>query len=498
MRTRLLLSVLSIFALTASGCVNLLRLDVDSAGAPANATTTGWDLSADGKYAVFSSTASNLGNNPNGVSQIWRRNTQSGVTELVSRSAGCTEPCAGGNGNSVNPAISADGRYVAFETAATNLLPGGETNGVDDIYRTDMDTGLVAGVSYSNGHSRSPSISDDGDRIAFESASSITVAGDTNGVVDIFVRTMSQSPPFQRISVGPNGVQADAASSDAHISGDGQVVAFRSNAPSLGGPAGSFYFHEAGVTTHFFTNPGGWLNDIDRDGDRFALVRRGTWLYCKPFGCIPYATNEPDFLDRSGQTLMNVGGLQLWSVEILGLVDHQPQLTADGTQGVVFTSEQFDFLGAIVAVELDGISLPEIVASPPAGHSAATEFALSADGQVISATFDGPGVDSHDASFTHALEITAVTTDVPLVAGGTAQLSITGDHFGASSDDLLNFYARAGFTVDNVVRVDEQHATATVTAPANVAPGGYPLYASRFRWRYFGGSECTACIVVTS
>ena len=98
--------------------------------------------------------------------------------------------------DSFDPAISADGRFVAFSSDATNLVPG-DTNGTADVFVRDRQTGTTRRVSVGpggaqgNGDSVDPALSADGRFVAFESDATNLVPGDTNGVDDVFVRTLA-------------------------------------------------------------------------------------------------------------------------------------------------------------------------------------------------------------------------------------------------------------------------------------------------------------------
>lgn len=142
-----------------------------------------------------------------------------------------------GDGLSRGAVISADGRYVAFMSAATNLLPG-DTNGKTDIYLYDARQRMLARISMgvegaeANGDSSSPAISADGNCIAYVSAANNLVMGDTNGVTDIFVYEQ-RTGLTTRVSVSTSGRQAQGASTAPAISSDGRYVAFRSAADNL-------------------------------------------------------------------------------------------------------------------------------------------------------------------------------------------------------------------------------------------------------------------------
>lgn len=138
---------------------------------------------------------------------------------------------------SSHAAISADGRYVAFASSATNLVPG-DTNGEHDVFVHDTVGGLTARVSVSstgaqgNLSSGGPSITADGRYIAFWTESSTLVADDDNGVYDAFVRDTATAATA-RVSVDSNGAQGDEESTHPAISADGRFVAFTSLAANL-------------------------------------------------------------------------------------------------------------------------------------------------------------------------------------------------------------------------------------------------------------------------
>jgi hypothetical protein len=210
------------------------RVSVDSAGAQANGASLGLSISADGRYIAFESYATNLvAGDTNGVVDVFVRDRLNGTTERVSVDSTGMQ----GNDDSALASISADGRYVAFASFATNLVPG-DTNNASDVFVHDRQTGATERVSVDssgvqgNDLSSRPSISADGRYVAFHSLASNLVAGDTNGNYDIFVRDR-QSGTTERISVDSAGVQGNFDSEFASISADGRCVAFASNANNL-------------------------------------------------------------------------------------------------------------------------------------------------------------------------------------------------------------------------------------------------------------------------
>jgi hypothetical protein len=188
-------------------------------------------LSGDGRYVVFQSEASNLVANDTNVSwDVFVHDRQTATTSRVSLSSGGTQS----NNRSLRPVLSVDGRYVAFYSLASNLVAG-DTNGTHDVFVHDRQTGTTSRVSVasngaqSNEGSDSPALSGDGRYIAFESWASNLAAGDTNDSPDVFVHDR-QTGTTSRISGAPDGSQGNyyRYSVDAALSADGRYVAFTS------------------------------------------------------------------------------------------------------------------------------------------------------------------------------------------------------------------------------------------------------------------------------
>lgn len=209
------------------------RASVDSGGAEGNGHCSSPSLSSDGRYVAFSSDATNLvSGDTNAVGDIFVRDCRSGTTERVSVGLG-----AEANSSSSAPSLSADGRYVAFASYANNLVDE-DTGWHSDIFVRDRLSGTTERVSVGqNGNqgnftSSSASISADGRYVAFTSGASNLVTGDTNGSVDIFVRDC-QSRTTERVSVDSLGTQGDDGCGGSSISADGRFVAFQSFATNL-------------------------------------------------------------------------------------------------------------------------------------------------------------------------------------------------------------------------------------------------------------------------
>ena len=214
------------------------RASVDSSRPPfeGNANSIDSSLNADGRHIAFDSDASNLApNENNGFGRdAFVHHFPTGTTERVS----VNSLPDGGNADSFNPSISADGRFVAFGSHATNLVAG-DANAGTDVYVRDRQAGRIERISVSssgtedNGDSEVPSISADGRFVAFDSDADELVADDGNNALDVFVHDR-QSDTTNRISVnGGTGVEGNDHSGFPSISGDGRWIAFSSDADNL-------------------------------------------------------------------------------------------------------------------------------------------------------------------------------------------------------------------------------------------------------------------------
>ncbi len=191
-------------------------------------------ISADGRYVAFQSRASNLvPGDTNGVWDVFVYDRQADAMERVSLASDGSE----GNGDSWVPSLSSDGRYVAFQSRASNLVPD-DANGVWDVFVYDRQAGAVERISPAsdgsegNDDSRTPSISSDGRHVAFQSRASNLVSDDTNGAWDIFVHDR-QADTMERASLASDGAEGNHDSFAPSISADGRYVAFYSYAANL-------------------------------------------------------------------------------------------------------------------------------------------------------------------------------------------------------------------------------------------------------------------------
>lgn len=187
-------------------------------------------VSADGRYVAFRGNGAGLvPNDTNGTSDVFVRDRVTGQTTLVSKDSNGVQ----GNGASGAPDISADGRYVLFQSLASNLVPG-DTNAAPDIFRHDRLTGTTIRVSVGDAGQQAVwatngSISGDGRYVAFQSPDNALVTGDADPSDDIFLRDCASNTTVL-VSHGTGSV---ATRQNPRISSDGNFVVFDTPAYDL-------------------------------------------------------------------------------------------------------------------------------------------------------------------------------------------------------------------------------------------------------------------------
>ncbi|MZD07199.1 hypothetical protein GTW43_19215 [Streptomyces sp. SID5785] len=211
-----------------------VRVDRGRGGAPSDGCT-GIDpiISSDGRYAVYSADATNLVRGVrDGRSHIYRTDLRTGETVLVSGIHGTP-----GDGDSMRPTLSADGRRVAFATSATNLVPGAPAGSWQTVVH-DLRTGTLVRTSAAddgtpgNAASDGTQISADGRYVTFFSNATNLVADDTNKKVDEFLHD-TRTGRTTRLSVNAEGVQSDQITIGGTVSDDNRYVVLNSHATNL-------------------------------------------------------------------------------------------------------------------------------------------------------------------------------------------------------------------------------------------------------------------------
>lgn len=432
----------------------------------------------------------------------------SGTTLVSAPTAGApTRPAT-------SPSVSADGRYVAFATDASNLVSG-DTNGVTDIFRRDTQTGTTIRVSV--GHtggqltaaSSDPAISANGRFIAFISESGSVVNGDTNDAPDAFLRDV-QSGTTIRVSIDATGAEAPEGAGEVALSGDGRWVAFSTASALISTDTNEdtdIYARDtvANTTVRITTATGGWEPAVNGDGRYFAYSTT-----CGATGCV-YRK------DRIG------GGNLKVSVPTSGTnpngQSYNATITSDGTK-MVFESEASNLVSPIDANGTVDIYLRNITTSTTtrvsvSGAGGETnewsfEPSASSDGRYIAFI-------SRATNLTSVIE-TDTNIDVyvrDLSVGTTARFSTS--PFGTALDadsvspnlaadgSMLAYVSFASNVITGVTARGQVYRTALTnftapTAPQNVSATGANASAT-VNWTApasNGGSAITGYLVTSS
>lgn len=211
------------------------RLSRSTTGGAANGDSTLAAMSPDGRFVTFTSGATNLvSGDRNGCDDIFLYDRQLDTTELVSVATGGAQ----GDGSCYLSDVSADGRYVAFDSDAQNLAAG-DSGTTTDVFLRDRTAGTTSRLSNAagiaapgNDFSDAPAISADGRYVAFESAASDLVAGDSNGFWDVF-RYDRVAGTVQLVSRAADGSAGDSDAEYPSLSADGRLVSFRTYSTNL-------------------------------------------------------------------------------------------------------------------------------------------------------------------------------------------------------------------------------------------------------------------------
>ncbi len=203
-------------------------------------------VSDDGEWVVFNTRSTTLGpNDTNSFSDIYLKNTQTGVLTLVSHDLAGNS----GNGETENAQLFADGSKLVFNSLASNLVAG-DTNNANDVFLHDVATGLNTRISTTqlgvagNGFSIQPIFSADGNKVLFSSTSNNFYAGDTNNRADLFVKNLLTGE-LTTVSVRADGVIGNEGSFRGNFSPDGTKVVFESS-------ANNFVAGDIGISSDLF------------------------------------------------------------------------------------------------------------------------------------------------------------------------------------------------------------------------------------------------------
>jgi len=251
-------------------------------------------ISGDGKSVAFESVATNLvENDKNGVRDVFIWNAATNTIRKVSKGTGGQEA----NADSFEPSLSGDGSLVAFTSTASNIsvTEKGVSNNNVFLYDVQKDNSIMISIdpiSRKGGGGSKPSISHDGNRIAFYSHTSTLVANDNNGLWDIFLWEKN-IPILKRISLTADGKERNQGTESANrivapaISGNGQYIAFATTATNMvPGDINSFqdvfvYDINAGKTVIASQDSDGKPGNADspvEQGEKIAISFDGKWV----------------------------------------------------------------------------------------------------------------------------------------------------------------------------------------------------------------------------
>ena len=265
----------------------IVRASVSTAGVPGNGRSSAPQISYDGRYAVFSSDATNLvDDDTNGVADVFVRDLQLNTTERVNVSSTGQQA----NGGSDWPTISGDGRYVAFECTASNLVIPNTAAGRSNVYVYDrlMRTIMIASVdsegNYGNAGSSGGVISANGRYVVFNSEATNLVDAPHTAQTQVYSHNLVTGQTVI-VSVSSDGVPGNASSDWQSVSSDGRVVAFASDAsdlvPNDTNGERDIFVHELGppfITVKQIDSggpkSGSWSADTNYNGGRAQFISR--------------------------------------------------------------------------------------------------------------------------------------------------------------------------------------------------------------------------------
>ncbi|MBA3877338.1 MAG: hypothetical protein C0498_10435, partial [Anaerolinea sp.] len=324
------------------------RVSVSTTGEPGDSYSYDPSISADGRYVAFTSDATNLvPGDTNARPDVFVHDRTTGATTRVSVTSAGGQAVLGGLFGSSSPAISADGRYVAFSSSMSDLVSG-DGNAAADVFVHDRATGETTIVSVStaglagNSWSFGPAISADGRFVAFTSDAGDLVPDDGNGQTDVFVRDRTTGTT-ERVSVDSSGGEASGWSAEPTISGDGGLVAFRSSAADL---------------------VGGDTNGVD---DIFVRDRAGgLTTRISPDSTIPFSTVAGPAISADGRFVAFAQG-----PEVIG---GRPQPLTQGA----------DYVQILVAELANGqVKVASVTPTGTPAGGASSSPAISADGHFV-------------------------------------------------------------------------------------------------------------------
>jgi Tol biopolymer transport system component len=405
---------------------SLTLVSANAAGTDgANGGSLTGSVSADGRFVAFTSSATDLvsgfvDGNGSLNSDVYVRNLQTGVTVLVSHSS--TSPTRGGNDGSETPAISADGRFVAFVSRATDLVPGFNPNGgAANVYVCNLQTGAITLVSRStagaatggNGNSDFPAISADGGVVAFGSSATDLVPGfvDGNGIGhdDVYRRDLQTGVTTLVSHSTASPTQGGNDSTNIPIlSADGRFVAFDSGATDL--VAG---FISGGLrSSNVFVNDGGGPTTLVSHRSAGPTTGgNGISVVTSMSATGQFLVFESDATDLDSTFVNNNGGgrdvfLSNVFAGIISLISHNPSSPHSGAnetsdEGVISADGRFVAFASVATDLIPGFVDSNGSAGPDFDHVADVFLrdVLTGSTTLVSHSTAGPTVGGNGGSF---------------------------------------------------------------------------------------------------
>lgn len=415
------------------------RVSVASDGTEGNANSGNANISGNGKYIIFVSNATNLvTGDTNNQSDLFLHDLEENTTTLVSLANNGMQGNAGVNDST----ITSDGRYVAFVSSSSNLVPN-DNNGAADVFVRDLINSTTVRVSVSNDGSEGNNqvngkiaISTDGRFVAFMSFADNLVVADTNNQPDIFVRDRIQGTT-ERVNVSSNGIQANQESNAVDISEDGRYVTFASSANNLipidTNNTRDIFVHDRneGITTLISLDSFGWQSNSSSEDPEISSDGRYVVFYSAASNLVSNDTNNRNDVfihDRSSGITERVS-IASDNSEGNGASEF-PAISSNGRY-ITFTSNATNFVTGDTEFFYD-IFVRDRIANETLlvsmstngeyGNADSSEPTLSDDGSIIGFTSLASNLVKNDSNgirdvFAHQqiqISLTPTPTDTPL------------------------------------------------------------------------------------
>jgi Tol biopolymer transport system component len=451
-------------SLSASGCHWITRASVDGTGGEANSASDMPSSSADGRYVAFESFASNLvDGDTNAVRDIFVRDIATGAVERVSVRSDSSEA----NAHSSQPVMSDDGRYVAFASVATNLVDD-DTDGGQDVFLHDRQTGVTIRVSDNAvAPAHSPDTSAAGRYVVFEAGVLNPRLLQFPSVYRYDHETASTEHVFGGFTGGTNNGGLTPSVSD-----DGRFVAFTS-VRAGGGPTGFV------VPDVFVRDMLGATTLLAIDGDVPSISGNGRFVayHIAPPGGISQVFVTDRITGVTRQVSVNSSGTAGEASSVA------PSITDDGRY-VAYTSGAANLVardtnGADDVFVHDRLTVRTVLVSDSVrgtiGNGASVSADIAGQGRYVAFASTASNLVADDANgasdvFVRAFPQPAVLSAVPskVARGTTAQVTITGRDFQAP---LTVTVAGGGVAVGAVSAISETEVVATLTVDATAPVG---------------------------